>query len=92
MRETASEIVVQVGETRWHVARSGAALVSSVKYGDRTVVENLRLVARRQDAASSEETATLTTTRYTSRVDTVVIEQRGPNRRAGTTCRRRIAG
>lgn len=78
--ETASEVVVRVGETQWHVSRSGAALLSSVDRAGRTVIENLRLVARRQDAASSEETVTLTTTSYASRVDTVVIEQRGPIR------------
>ncbi|MCT8003814.1 Tat pathway signal sequence domain protein [Sphingomonas sanguinis] len=78
--EADDAIVVQVGETRWRIPRTGSALVSAADRGGKTVLRNVHLVARRQDVASSEEAARVTTSSFTSRIERVSVEQRGPIR------------
>lgn len=73
-------VAVRVGETTWRVPRRGTALVSAVDRAGSTFAENLQLVARRQDAASSEEAETVATASFVSRIDQVSVEQRGPLR------------
>jgi hypothetical protein len=73
-------IEVNVGLTRWRVPRQGSAVIASAERGGRVLLRDVSLVARAQDAASAEEADTLSQRRFTSRIESVTVEQSGPVR------------
>jgi hypothetical protein len=73
-------IEVNVGLTRWRVPRQGSAVIASAERGGRVLLRDVSLVARAQDAASAEEVDTLSQRRFTSRIESVTVEQSGPVR------------
>lgn len=80
VRQTATVITVTVGPTVWTVPTSGEALIASATRGGRAIVQDVKLLALRQDGPEPDQTGTVTRQRYTSRVDRVTLEQVGPVR------------
>ncbi|TCU52874.1 hypothetical protein EDF58_11316 [Novosphingobium sp. PhB57] len=78
--QRAEAIEVNVGLTRWRVPRQGSAVIASAERGGRVLLRDVLLVARAQDAASAEEADTLSQRRFTSRIESVTVEQSGPVR------------
>jgi hypothetical protein len=73
--ETADAIVIQVGDLRWEVARSGEALIRAASQSDRPVLGPVSLVgALRSDPLHGEPIP------FAGSIDRVTVEQRGPVR------------
>ena len=80
VRQTTALITVTVGPTVWTIPTSGEHLIASAVRGGRTIVQDVKLLALRQDGPEPDETGTVTRQRYTSRVEKVTVEQTGPVR------------
>ena len=80
VRQTTALITVTVGPTVWTVPTSGEHLIASATRAGRTIVQDVKLLALRQDGPEPDETGTVTRQRYTSRVEQVTVEQTGPVR------------
>ncbi|MBE1491044.1 exo-rhamnogalacturonan lyase family protein [Plantactinospora soyae] len=78
--ETARTIEVDTGVVRCRIARRGRVLVPAIIRGDRTVAANGTLVCLRKDAPGDPEAGTVRQERFTSDIQTVTVEQRGPVR------------
>ena len=73
--ETASAVIVQVGDLRWEIARSGPALVRSALHGEREVLGPVTLVGSVKADPSRGEAVP-----FTGEIERVTVEQRGPVR------------
>lgn len=80
VKQTTAAITVTVGDTVWTVPTAGEHLIASATRGGRTIVQDVKLLALRQDGPEPDETGTVTRQRYSSRVDQVTVEQTGPVR------------
>jgi hypothetical protein len=75
--EAAAQIVLRSGAFQCVFPKSGPVLISSAGVGSQ--IENARLVCTRQDRSRADE-GVLRTERFESRVESVTIEQSGPER------------
>jgi len=80
VEETVESFHITTGDRSWQVPRTGAALLTRVARGGRTVIDEVVLVAHAQNAPSATDGASVTRTSYASRIDRVTVEQRGPVR------------
>ncbi|WP_242526468.1 Tat pathway signal sequence domain protein [Novosphingobium sp. KA1] len=80
VEQLAEAVIVTVGPTRWRVPKTGSAVIASAEREGRVLLRDVALVARAQDAASGEEADTLSQQHFTSRIDSVTVEQTGPVR------------
>ncbi len=80
VEQRAEAIIVTVGPTRWRIPRTGHAVIASAEREGRVLLRDVALVARAQDAASGEEAETLSQYHFSSRIDSVTVEQTGPVR------------
>jgi hypothetical protein len=80
VKQTAAAITVTVGDTVWTVPAAGVHLIASATRGGRTIVQNVKLLALRQDGPEPDDTGTVTRQSFTSRVEKVTVEQTGPVR------------
>jgi hypothetical protein len=79
VQHLAGKIVLRTGAIKCVLPRSGPALIESVQDGNRTQIENARLIASREDR-SQAAAGVLRTERFESRADSVAVEQSGPVR------------
>ena len=85
LQETAADITIDTGVVVWTVPRNGAHVISSAKRAGRQSLRNARLVLLRQDRSSIDSEGpdpkgTVTQESFTSAIEKVTIEQRGPVR------------
>lgn len=73
--ESADAVTIIVGDTRWDIGKSGAALVRQASVDGRTVLGPVTLVG-----ASRAEPLHGADTPFESRIEKVTVEQRGPVR------------
>ena len=78
--QTAALITITVGNTVWTVPTAGEHLIASATRGGRTIVQDVKLLALRQDGPELDAAGSVARQRYTSRVDHVTVEQTGPVR------------
>ncbi|MGH8855782.1 MAG: Tat pathway signal sequence domain protein, partial [Telluria sp.] len=64
----------------WTVPGSGEFLVAGATRGGRVTMQNLKLVALRQDGPQLEATGSVSRERFTSKVTKMTVEQTGPVR------------
>jgi hypothetical protein len=75
VEEGADTVTIVSGDLRWEIARSGDAVIRSARRGDRALLQNVRLLGEVRDAPLDGTRLPLL-----GRIDTVVVEQRGPVR------------
>lgn len=75
VEESADSIVIRAGGRRWEIGKTGPAIVRSARSGDRVLVENATLAGEVRTGAIDAPRAPLT-----CRVDSAIVEQRGPVR------------
>ncbi|NCT84157.1 MAG: Tat pathway signal sequence domain protein [Comamonadaceae bacterium] len=80
VRQTATRIVVSAGDLTWTVPTRGEALIAEATRAGRVTLKNLKLVALRQDGADPELDGQVARQAFTSKVNTVTVEQQGPVR------------
>ncbi len=80
VRRTAADIVITAGDVVWRVPTSGEHLVASATRAGRVALQDLKLVALRQDGPEPEEGGSTARTAFTSRIGKVTVEQSGPVR------------
>ncbi|MET0265299.1 MAG: Tat pathway signal sequence domain protein, partial [Duganella sp.] len=80
VQQSASLITVTVGDTIWSVPTSGEYLIASARRAGRIIVQDVRLLALRQDGPELEEVGSVGRQRYTSKITRVTVEQSGPVR------------
>ncbi|WP_443751048.1 exo-rhamnogalacturonan lyase family protein [Asticcacaulis solisilvae] len=78
--QSGADIVVTNGAVVWTIPKSGKALISQATNGGKPVMGAVTLGALAQDAATLEESATVTQTAYDGVVATATVEQSGPVR------------
>ncbi|PWF43631.1 exo-rhamnogalacturonan lyase family protein [Massilia glaciei] len=80
VRRTAAQVEVSAGELVWTVPTSGQYLVAKAVRSGRVVMQELKLVALRQDGADRETEGGVTRQAFFSKITKVTVEQRGPVR------------
>jgi hypothetical protein len=80
VRQSAGGAQVTAGELAWVVPGSGEFLVRSATRAGRVTMQNLKLVALRQDGAQLEATGSVSRQRFTSKITKMTVEQTGPVR------------
>ncbi|MEW7847637.1 Tat pathway signal sequence domain protein [Massilia aurea] len=80
VRQAAGGAVVSAGELTWTVPGTGEHLVRSATRSGRVTMQNLKLVALRQDGAQLEAAGTVSRQPFTSRITAMTVEQSGPVR------------
>lgn len=80
VQQSASMVTVTVGDTVWSVPTSGEYLIASARRAGRTIVQDVKLLALRQDGPELEEAGSVGRQRYTSKITRVTVEQSGPVR------------
>lgn len=80
VRQTKEHIVVTAGDIAWTVPASGETLVASAVRAGRVTMQNLRLVALRQDGPEPEGAGSVSQQPFAGKVTKVAVEQAGPVR------------
>ncbi len=80
VKDGADAVVVSAGELAWTVPKAGEHLVKSATRAGRVTMQNLRLVALRQDGAQLEGSGSVSRQPFTSKLTKVTVEQTGPVR------------
>jgi len=80
VKQTAAQIVISAGDLSWTVPTRGEALIAEATRAGRVTLKNLRLVALRQDGAEPELDGKTARQAFSSKVNTVTVEQQGPVR------------
>ncbi len=80
VRQAAGRIVVAAGELVWTVPASGEHLVASAARAGRVTMQNLKLVALRQDGPEPEGAGSVSQQPFTGKVTKATVEQTGPVR------------
>jgi hypothetical protein len=80
LKTTPDGVLVTAGELAWEIPSSGEVLVRSARRAGRTTMQNLKLVALRQDGPQLEATGSVSRQRFTSKITTLSVEQTGPVR------------
>lgn len=80
VKQSAAQIVISAGDLVWTVPTSGAVLIKEATRAGRATLKNLKLVALRQDGAEPELDGKTARQSFTSKVNTVTVEQQGPVR------------
>ncbi|QOY96071.1 Tat pathway signal sequence domain protein [Massilia sp. UMI-21] len=80
VKETADGVLVTAGELTWTIPSAGEVLVRSASRAGRVTMQNLKLVALRQDGPQLETGGSVARQRFTSRISGVKVEQAGPVR------------
>jgi YetA-like protein len=80
VKQTAAQILISAGDLAWTVPTRGEALIAEASRAGRVTLKNLRLVALRQDGAEPELDGKTARQSFSSKVNTVTVEQQGPVR------------
>ncbi|MFI8952867.1 Tat pathway signal sequence domain protein, partial [Streptomyces sp. NPDC053750] len=80
VRTRGGEITVDTGVVQVVFGQSGRDLLKSIRRGGRVIARAGRLVASRQDKPSTEEPSSVKSESFTSVVESVRVEQKGPVR------------
>ncbi|RZA31903.1 MAG: Tat pathway signal sequence domain protein, partial [Lysobacteraceae bacterium] len=80
LRESTESIVISAGELAWTLPRNGEVLVRSATRAGRVTMQNLKLVALRQDGPQLETSGSVARKAFTSKITKVTVEQTGPVR------------
>lgn len=80
VKESADGVLVSSGELAWALPRAGECLVRSATRAGRVTMQNLKLVALRQDGPQLEASGSVSRQRFTSRITAMTLEQSGPVR------------
>lgn len=80
VKESADDIMVTAGELAWVLPRRGEVLVRSATRAGRVTMQNMKLVALRQDGAQLERSGSVARQPFTSKLLAVTVEQSGPVR------------
>jgi hypothetical protein len=78
--QSATQIVISVGDLQWTVPTRGTVLIEQTTRAGRVTMQNLQLVALRQDGAEPELAGKTARQAFSSQVHTVTVEQQGPVR------------
>lgn len=78
--ESAGQITVASAELSWSIPATGPYLVASAIRGGRVVMQELKLVALRQEQAELEAGGSVSRQAFSSKLTRVTVEQRGPVR------------
>jgi hypothetical protein len=78
--DTAGAIDIDTGVVRARIAKKGEALIESLAVGDRVVAQNGKLIAQLEDRSRYASDRIVREEDFTSRVDSVTLEQSGPIR------------
>lgn len=76
-RDDANGITIDTGAVTAQIPRHGANLITTLSVGGRVVAENGRLIARLEDRAQFAHERVIRETDFTSRIDSVTLEQSG---------------
>ncbi|WP_338761092.1 Tat pathway signal sequence domain protein [Massilia sp. METH4] len=80
VRQGAGQVVITAGDIAWTVPTSGEHLVATVTRAGRLAMQNMKLVALRQDGPQPEGAGSVARQPFTSKVTRVAVEQSGPVR------------
>lgn len=80
LKENADGVLITAGELAWTVPRSGEVLVRSATRAGRVTMQNMKLVALRQDGPQLEATGSVSRQPFTSKITRLTVEQTGPVR------------
>ncbi|MES3020445.1 MAG: Tat pathway signal sequence domain protein [Pseudomonadota bacterium] len=80
VRQSAAKVEVSAGDLVWTVPTSGQYLVAKAVRAGRVVMQDLKLVALRQDGADRETEGGVARLAFFSKITKVTVEQRGPVR------------
>ncbi|MES2898207.1 MAG: Tat pathway signal sequence domain protein [Pseudomonadota bacterium] len=80
LRQSETEIVISAGDLVWTVPMTGEHLVSKATRAGQVLMQELKLVALRQDGADSETEGGVKRHAFVSKITRVTVEQRGPVR------------
>jgi hypothetical protein len=80
VKQSSDGLLVSSGELLWSLPLDGEVLVRSATRAGRVTMQNLKMLALRQDAPHPEEAGRMARQRFTSKVTKVTVEQAGPVR------------
>ncbi|QBE66746.1 exo-rhamnogalacturonan lyase family protein [Pseudoduganella lutea] len=80
VKRSTGQVVVTAGDVVWTVPTTGEHLVASAVRAGRVTMQNLKLVALRQDGPDPETAGSVARQPFTSKVTGVTVEQSGPVR------------
>ncbi|MGX9219355.1 exo-rhamnogalacturonan lyase family protein [Massilia varians] len=80
LQETTERIIIRSGDLEWIVPRTGSNLIESAARTGRVTMRELRLAGETQDQPDLDATGGLRRQRFTSKLNKVTVEQRGPVR------------
>lgn len=80
VQNSADGALVRAGDIEWTVPGRGEFLVSSATRAGRITMQNMKLVALRQDAPQPDADGLVARQRFTSKITNMTVEQSGPVR------------
>ncbi|KQN06822.1 hypothetical protein [Sphingomonas sp. Leaf25] len=87
VEERADAVVITSGDLRWHIPRSGDAVVRQAAYGERVVLRDVSLVGEVRQGSPEGPRVPLN-----GRIERVTVEQQGPVRAVVKVEGRHVAG
>ncbi len=80
VKQAADGVIVSAGELAWTLPSSDDVLVRSALRAGRVTMQDLKLVALRQDGPQPEDGGSVSRQRFTSKLTKMTVEQAGPVR------------